>query len=293
MHGVTQVSNIEDKSSGKPYGLAKIAFALGLGLVTADNFFYALNKAQFAGTNQAAYVYSSLLMIVAASICFAASASSYVRAQRRFYVEPDSKQVRWSLGWIVSEAFYERKRLLLSSILLYAIFFSFIDAILVYQPTVNFFTAYVVSGPTWRVATCCGPPGYIPIGFLYLPAEHFGIQLIPISVLLMVCVSILVGLNVTLLYRAYVLSSSKTASSSKGTIGSMIGAGLGLFAGCPTCAATFLLSTIAGTGSIALAGYIFAYQPLIVALTLPLLFFSILWQARSIRTILLGCAPRP
>jgi hypothetical protein len=68
-----------------------------------------------------------------------------------------------------------------------------------------------------------------------------------------------------------------------------LGAAFGLFAGCPTCAATFFISMIAGTGATALSTLISSYQPLVVAVTVPLLFFSIFWQAKSIGIILQGC----
>ena len=170
------------------------------------------------------------------------------------------------------------------------------DAILIYQPTVDFPSAYGVANPSAFVETCCGPPGYIPVGLVYFPAQHFGIQLIPISVLIMVLVSLLVGVNVSLI----VVSVRKTRSLKQESkvspqfrksslMGGALGAAFGLFAGCPTCAAVFFLSMIAGSGATAFSLVISQYQPVIIVLSIPLLLGSIFWQAKSIRTILLGC----
>ena len=262
-------------------------------LFSLDNFYYELYKQEF-GTfpYQSGFVFASLIIFIAVAVSLAVSAFSYLQKQHRADVSASDSVAQWSLGKIVSDAFYERRRLLLSATLVYAVFFAFVDAILIYQPNVDFALAYAVSGPTWRVVLCCGLPGYVPVGLFYLPSMHFGLEIIPLSLMLMILVSTLVGLNATLLHESYTLSRSRQPSPNRGIFGSIAGAALGLFVGCPTCAASFLLSTIAGTGSLAFAGLVSAYQPLIAAVTIPLLLFSVLWQANSIRTMLRGCTPQ-
>lgn len=282
------VPSTKGKSS-EDYGLAKATFVLCVALFSIDNFFYAYFKPEFSiGSHQADFVLASLIIIVAAGVALTASARYFLRAAHRPVASTDSV-IHWSLARIVSDAFFQRRRLVLSATLVYAIFFAFVDAILVYQPNVDFTIAYAVNGPTWRVALCCGLPGYVPVGLIYLPSMHLGLELIPLSLMLMVLVSFLVGLNVTLLHESYSLSRSRRTSVSRGFFGSIVGGVLGLFVGCPTCAASFLLSMIAGTGSLAVAGLVSAYQPLIAAITIPLLLFSVLWQANSIKIILRGC----
>lgn len=278
--------------SAKNSRLPMAMLAIGVILFGIDNLFYEFYRPEFSsnGSFQNVLVFTSLLIIVAAAIAVTSSASYYIQTRREIAIAESDSEVQWSLGSILSGAFFERRKIMLSATLVYAIFFAFLDAIFVYQPNVDFATAYVVNGPTWRVVMCCGPPGYVPVGLLYLPSIHFGLQLIPLSLMLMILVSTLVGLNVTLLHQSY--SLSRPARSSRGFFGSVAGAGLGLFVGCPTCAATFLLSMVAGTGSLAFAGLVFAYQPLIAAITIPLLLFSVLWQANSIKTMLRGCAPK-
>ena len=227
--------------------------------------------------------------MIASSIAIAGSAFSYLLVNRKASVIQPNSTVRWPLGKILSDIFFEQKSLLLSAALVYAIFFAFLDGILVYQPNVDFAIAYAVNGPAWRVVMCCGLPGYVPIGLLYLPSIHFGIELIPLSLMLMILVSTLVGLNVALLYKSYSLSQTGKSRSNTGILGSIVGGGLGLFVGCPTCAASFLLSMIAGTGSLAFAGLVSAYQPLIAGITIPLLLFSIIWQANTVKNLLSGC----
>jgi len=264
---------------------------LGIVLFTANNIFYLLNWSAFYEYDASPlYSYASALVLALATITLGVGAFSFLRLQQNISpVDDSSKTLRWPLGRIISDAIFLQKKLFVSATVIYALVFALLDGILVYQPNVNFAIDYAVNSPTWRVATCCGTPAYVPVGLLYLPSQHLGVELFPLSVLLMLIVSILVGLNVALIVKALRLSSSQ---NTKGAAGSVFGAAIGLFAGCPTCAAAFFLSMIAGTGATAFSAIIAEYQPLIVALTLPLLSFSIYYQAKSIGTILQGCAPK-
>ena len=292
---VTSVEGAQDRPN---YTLTKVSFALGIVLLTAIDFFYALNRSEFyAISAPPAYSYASLLIFVLASVSVGISVFSFLRIQQKIPPVADaSKILHWRSVRIISDAVFQQKKLFVSATAIYAVVFALLDGILVYQPNVNFAIDYAVTGPTTRVLTCCGTPAYVPVGLLYLPAQHLGVELFPLSVSLLLIVSILVGLNVSLLFRAFSLSRTNLAKSKtsegKGVAGSILGAAFGLFAGCPTCAAAFFLSMIAGTGATAFSTLIAEYQPLIVALTLPLLLFSIFWQARSIGTILQGCSPK-
>lgn len=259
-------------------------------LFTATNLFYALNISEFYNLNAPSfYTYISLLLVSFATISIGISLFSYFSVQQK--IPPVDEVLHWRLARIISDAVFQQKKLFVAASAIYAIVFALLDGILVYQPQVNFGLAYFVSGPTWRMVTCCGNPGYVPVGLFYLPAQHIGVELFPLSIFLLLVVSLLVGANVSLLVRAFRLSrtSSAKASERKGVMGSVFGAAFGLFAGCPTCAAAFFLSMIAGTGATGLSSLIAEYQPLVVGLTLPLLSFAIYSQARSIGTILKGC----
>ena len=241
------------------------------------DFFYASNVSEFYDLRASpAYSYTTLLMFVVASISIGISVFSFLSIQQKIPPVADSSKVlHWRSLRIISDAVFQQKKLFVSATAIYAVIFALLDGILVYQPSVNFAIAYAVTAPTARVVTCCGTPAYVPVGLLYLPAQHVGVELFPLSVSLLLVVSLLVGLNVSLLFRAFSLSrTGKTKTSEgKGVAGSVLGAAFGLFAGCPTCAAAFFLSMIAGTGATAFSTLIAEYQPLIVALTLPLLFF--------------------
>ena len=220
---------------------------------------------------------------------------AYLRAEGQRPTSTDEQsRIQRPLGKIISDVLFHRKKVIALAAIVYGIFFGFIDGIFVYQPGVDFASQYFVTTPTALVEYCCGPPGYIPVGLVYFPQQHFGIQLIPISVLTMILVSMLVGLNVALLYSAVKQTrtnrfTQNSASSGKKFPGGAVGAALGLFAGCPTCAAAFFLSMVAGSGSTTFSTVISEYQPVIIGLSVPLLFLSILYQAKNLRTILIGC----
>ena len=292
------MASVEGAQDPLSYTFTKVSFVLGIVLLTAIDFFYALNRSEFYNLGAPpTYSYVSLLIFVLAIVSIGISVFSFLRIQQRIPPVADaSKILHWSSVRIISDAVFQQKRLFVSATAIYAVIFALLDGILVYQPNVNFAIDYAVTGPTTRVITCCGTPAYVPVGLLYLPAQHVGVELFPLSFSLMLIVSLLVGLNVSLLFRAFSVSRTgvdKTKTSEgRGVAGSVLGAGFGLFAGCPTCAAAFFLSMIAGTGATAFSTLIAEYQPLIVALTLPLLFFSIFWQARNIGTILQGCATK-
>ncbi|MDG6905268.1 MAG: hypothetical protein JRN20_05720 [Nitrososphaerota archaeon] len=275
------------------YTIAKASFLLGVALIVSANLFYALNYERFYNYFAPPfYSYVSLILVTLASLSFGVSAFSYFSIQQRILPKSDGSVLLWSMERIISDAVFQQKKIFVIATVIYGFVFSLLDGILVYQPNVDFYVNYFVNGPTWRVVTCCGSPGYVPLGLFYLPAQHIGVELYPLSFLLLLIVSILVGLNVSLLVKAFRASRiSANRAEKKGIAGTILGATVGLFAGCPTCAAAFFLSMIAGTGATAFSAIIAAYQPLIVALTIPLLIFSVMWQARSIRMIFKGCEP--
>ena len=242
---ITSVERAQDRPS---YTLTKVSFVFGIVLLTAIDFFYLLNRSEFYNLSAPpVYSYASLLIFVLASVSIGISLLSFLRIQQEIPPVADaSKILHWRPVRIISDAIFQQKRLFVSATAIYAVVFALLDGILVYQPNVNFFTYYFVNGPTWHVFTCCGTPPYVPVGLLYLPAQHVGVDLFPLSVSLMLIVSLLVGLNVSLLFRAFSLtrtSADETETSRrKGVAGSVLGAAFGLFAGCPTCAAAFLFS---------------------------------------------------
>ncbi|MDG6907055.1 MAG: hypothetical protein JRN20_14880 [Nitrososphaerota archaeon] len=275
------------------YSSVKTSLAIGLVLLIANNLFYASSRVEFYTLDAPpffAFASLGLLLFGVAAVGF--SLFSFLRAAQENGLEVDSsRRMNWTLQRIISDAlFKERKAVLIGSIL-YAVLFSLSDGILIFQPGVNFLSTYGVKDTSYIVSTCCGPTGYVPSLLLFFPTQNLGLQLIPVSILIMVFVSILVGLNLALLRMAVKLSKSRIGiPKHEGLLGGTLGAALGLFAGCPTCAAAFFLSMIAGSGATAVSLFLAGYQPLFVLIALPLLLATVFWQAKSIRRLLSGCA---
>ncbi len=249
------------------------------------------------GTDHSA-VYASLFTLVGGSVCFGISGVSFLRNAGRALpnLDPKSRKVSQSPSKVIADAFFQNRKIMIFASITYALFFAVIDAIIVYQPKVDFGVAYGVSGfESASMLSCCGPPGYVPVGLVYFPNWHAGLQIIPLSILLMVLISVLVALNVSLIYSATKASRLTTTAATnrgrgkKSSFGGIFGAVIGLFAGCPTCAAAFFLSMLAGSGATAFSIYISQYQALIATLTVPILLASIYFQARGVSIIIQGC----
>lgn len=289
-------SEKEEKNSAvsrRPsYLPSEISLLVALLFFTTVNLIYAENKSDFQTSSGSAYYPElTLVFLVLGAAFLTVSIVGFLRIESRKPLTIDNQsRLRKSLGAIVAEAIFQNRSVLTLIAVGYGMVFAFIDGILIYQPTIDFGTNYGVTVPTYVVENCCGPPGYVPVGLVYFPAQHFGIELIPLSLMIMVLVSVLVGVNVALLLESVRKSKPmKMQKSGNSFVGGIIGAAFGVFSGCPTCAAAFFLSMIAGSGATAFSLTISELQPAIILISVPLLFFSIVWQARSIRTILLGC----
>ena len=157
----------------------------------------------------------------------------------------------------------------------YGIFFSLMSGMLVYQPGVNFIEHYGADIPSGFVAPCCDNPGYMPKVIIYL-TEHVGLQIIPINMILQIIVSYLVGLNAAIAISAYGISK-------KGRGASSIGAIAGVFAGCPTCAGTFLSLFVGTASGIALSIALTQMQTLFIAISIPVLVVTPYIMAKKLR----------
>lgn len=157
----------------------------------------------------------------------------------------------------------------------YGIFFSLVSGTLVYQPEVNFAVHYGATIPSGFIAPCCDGPGYMPKIIIYL-TEHIGLQIIPINLVLQVVVSYLVGLNVAIAVSAYTISK-------KGRGMTTIGAAVGLFIACPTCAGTFLSIFIGTASGIALSIALTQMQTLFIAISIPILLITPYIMARKLQ----------
>ena len=184
----------------------------------------------------------------------------------------------WLLPYILSVGKY--RWYFVASAVLYGLFYSFITSMLVYQPTVDFAQAYGASIPSAILTPCCGAPLYTPVLTVYL-ANHVGILLIPLTVILLIAVSSLVGLNLSMAAFAF---ENRVRGNARGLAGA-VGAVAGLFTGCPTCAGLFFANTLGGSGAASFAVLLGYYQPAFILFSLPVLLITPYITSRSLARV--------
>jgi hypothetical protein len=264
---------VASKSPNFRSGLPLFALIAGVLLLVLTSAIYVLYFGEFMGGSQHGAVFASFESLLGCFLCIGLSAFSFLLLSKRLPPNMDNKTGGVSLGLsrVISEAFFQNRKVMIFSAVAYGIFFGFVNGIIVYQPA----------------------PGYVPVALVYFPSVHAGLQLIPISVLLMISISLLVALSASLTYSAIKIGTQRKdglrSGQKKSSFASALGAVLGTFAGCPTCAAAFFLSMLAGSGATAFSIYVSQYQTEIVALTIPVLLLSIYWQARSASLVIQGC----
>ncbi len=192
---------------------------------------------------------------------------------------------------IIAKIFATKRyaRLLLLSALVYSIFYAFASGIIVFQPASNFSEVYHVGIPSFAIATCCGPIGETPEIVVYL-THHLGLLLIPINLILLFSISWLVGLNAS--FAAFTLSfrTRNIGLSWSGGVGAFIG----LFTSCPTCAGLAIIALFGGTGTLSAAFFLGPLQTLFVGLSIPILVATPILLARSLHNFEgRGACPRP
>ncbi len=187
----------------------------------------------------------------------------------------------WILPYVLSQKRF--RRYLVLSTLLYGLFYAFVTSVIIYQPTVDFVQAYGASVPSALVAPCCGPPLYTPIVTVYL-ANHVGLLLIPLTVILLVIVAFLVGVNSTLAVFAF---DNRVKGSGRSWVGGL-GAVVGLFTGCPTCAGLFFANVLGGSGAVSFAALLSYYQPVFIAFSIPVLLLAPFLISKSLSRVIVG-----
>lgn len=245
------------------------AFVSGCAWVALASLEWYYTQHYALGQQAAIGAVTQFFLYEAVAICLtAAGAWSMLRGlARRTEDAPDS------LRSVLSEALSSRRNVKIGAVagLLYGIAYLFVSSILVFQPTVDFQSAYGAAGAGVNAAVCCGPPGTVPELIVYLsPQLHLGLQVLPLDALFAVVVPVLVGFNVAV--AAHALGNSLLRSRA-GWLGP-VGIVAGLFTGCPTCAGLFLAGTLGGLGATSLAVALAPYQALFVVLSIPVLVAS-------------------
>ena len=221
------------------------------------------------------YAYFALGLIIFGSCVFLYGATNTLTNWSTSQTSGTKSSISTTIASIFARHRYSR--LLLTSSLAYGIFYAFASGVIVYQPAISFSETYHVAVPSLAIATCCGPIGETPEAVAYL-TQHVGLLLIPINLLLLFSISWLVGVNVSL--AAFSLST-RTKSVRLGWFGGM-GAFIGLFTACPTCAGLAILVMFSGTGSLSAAFFLGPLQTLFVGLSVPILAATPIISARSL-----------
>ena len=186
-----------------------------------------------------------------------------------------------SVGSVISDALASARdrRIGVLSGVFYGAIYALVSSNVVFQPGVNFASAYGATSASLNTVACCGSPGTVPAFIVVLlPQAHLGLQILPLGLLFQVVFPILVGFNMTIVSYSLI---SKQVRITGGWV-SALAVAAGLFTGCPTCAGLFLASAFGGTAS-AVALALAPYQILFIVISIPILLASPILVATSIK----------
>ncbi|MFQ6010998.1 MAG: hypothetical protein ACE5KG_02375 [Nitrososphaerales archaeon] len=256
-------------------------------LLSTTGYYYAQSRIEFITTGTVArfetlayydltILFLGLLLVLVGLFRFLTEARFRVRA---FELVPIKS--RWFVPYVLADKKFGR--LFVISSILYGTFYSFITSLIVYQPSVRFSTEYLVKVPSAVVVPFYGPPGQIPVLVVYV-TEHLGLLLIPLSVILLVAVSLLVGLNISLATFAYTNRPKNYQGQWLGGLGGIVG----LFTGCPTCAGLFLANMIGGAGAASVSTLLASSQSLFIGISIPILIATPVLISRSLAKVFEG-----
>ena len=217
--------------------------------------------------NTMAYMY---FIVLFAAILLSA-VGLYRVIKKKIFIIKKLDEIPYNIGSIIPYVFTHKgvTNVFITAALLYGAFYSFVTSMVVYMPDVKFSEAYNAIIPSVIIIPCCGPPGQIPVIVGYL-TENIGFQILPLTLLTLVVVSGLVALNFSLTYYAW--RNRPTISKQSWNVG--LGAAIGLFTGCPTCAGLFLANIVGGAGATTLALSLAPFQFLIISITIPVLLMT-------------------
>ncbi len=239
--------------------------------------FAVATQGETSGPDSVAILYLAVMSIAILAVVVDTRrlVASSIAAVRSLGLVPNSP--RWLVPYVLSVRRY--RRCFFASATLYAAFYAIITSMIVYQPTVNFAQTYGVSIPS-AILTPRGAPLFAPDLVVYLP-EHVGVQLIPLTVILLITISVLVGVNLALSVFAFDSRAKGEATGLTGALGAIVG----LFTGCPTCAGLFFANTLGGSGAASFAALLGYYQPAFILLSVPVLLAAPYLTSRSLAKV--------
>jgi hypothetical protein len=148
----------------------------------------------------------------------------------------------------------------------YGLLFGVVSSTLVFQPGLSFSDAYGVGVPSVVPVLCCGTVGQMPQLVVYL-TQQFAILIVPMNLILLFVVSWLVGLNAAI--ASYTYRNRPEAVGARWMMG--LGAVIGLFTVCPTCAGFFFLTVLGLGGAVVLAFTLSSLQAAFIGIGIPIL----------------------
>jgi hypothetical protein len=168
----------------------------------------------------------------------------------------------------------------------YGIFYALVSGMILYRPEglLSMHDNPGIAIPS-VIITSYGPTGYVPIFSLYI-TEHLGVLIIPINLLIAVFISSLVGVNVVISAYAFKNLKNAIANKSKGSTISLLGASIGLFAACPTCATFYIFSSVSASITSTIVSFAGVLDILFLIISIPLLLIAILMTAATIRKMI-------
>jgi hypothetical protein len=161
----------------------------------------------------------------------------------------------------------------------YGLFFGVVSSTLVFQPGLSFSDAYGVRVPSVVPVLCCSSVGQMPQLVVYI-TQQFAILIVPLNLVLLFSVSWLVGLNAAVASYAYV--NRPQMAGPKWITG--LGALVGLFTVCPSCAGFFFLTMIGLSGAVTLALTLSSLQTIFIAIGIPILLVMPIMASRGLGT---------
>jgi hypothetical protein len=261
-----------------------ILAALGLLVVlTSSEAFVRLEYSVPASTETLSYltlvgwIYLAVLALGLGLVIFAVRRVAGKRTRALAKLGQVPLRPTWLLPYLLS---LKKYRVYFSvAAVLYGLFFSYLTGVIVYEPSLDIAAPF--RAPSLLLSPCCDPtPLYSPTVVVYI-TSHLGILLIPLTVILLVAVSGLVGLNVALAAFAF---DSRARTKSRVWLGGL-GAIVGLFTGCPTCAGLAFASLFGASGTLSYVLVLTAYQPVFIGLSIPLLVATTYLISRSLSKV--------
>lgn len=256
----------------------RIAF-LGVVMVTGSLLFYravlsvSLIKGVLESGELVEVSYVTLVLVLTGLGLASAGITSFLRRSGTHSTQQNRGSAMGILSAVLRDRLYSR--IFLVSTLIYGISFGIASGTFVYRPGADFSSTYGVAVPSVLTIVCCGQFGEMPQFVIYL-TQNLGILLVPINLILLFTLSWLTGLNAGIAAFAYRNRIKSTGSQWSSGLGAI----LGLFTACPTCAGLFFMTILGLTGALAMT--LASLQGFFVVFGVPLLAITPILSLRRI-----------